>query len=348
MSSQSYFSLAGEQERLGNLGAALNILRAASVTPEMKGISSNFISSMTRVLIKAAHQAKAMAVNASVIHENSANPNNYSGTSLYNKLAPVVSLTTISSRISQVVKTIETITTQTFPPHSINLYISEEPYLIDDGISDKNDNLKKIIDLGANVYMVKNIGPYRKQYPIIWQLRKGNASPEAMLVTIDDDVIYPPGILKQLTDAACINDAIVAHRGREIAFNNGNIVDYMKFIVPKNKISCLNLATGINGILYKLKYFPNDLSEYMGPFLAPTADDIWCKWVAAIRGIPTSIIEPFAAFRRSLDFTENILDRRNCLFHAFNNKGANNEAIANMEAFFLLRSGINIASIYGR
>jgi hypothetical protein len=346
--SQSYFRLAGEQERLGRLDLALCVLDRALQDPTRDPIRTNFVDSIERILRTCAARAKSCDLLVEPVHENSNNPGVAVGAPTSAEARPIVSLTTISTRIERVAQTIESLVKQTLQPYSVNLYISETPYLLDKGIDSKNENLQRIIDLGANVYMTSNIGPYRKQCPIVRQLKTACAAPGTLIVTADDDVFYPPEILERLAESARLEDAVVAHRGREIVFNKHRLAPYGNFGIPTSTNHHLNIATGKNGIAYRLKHFPDDPTEYVGPYLAPTADDIWCKWVTGIQCIPTIILEPSAAYDPRLDFLESAPLDKNGLFHVFNAKGANDGAMLNMESFFLFHRGVNLSSIYGR
>ncbi|GAB5380436.1 MAG: hypothetical protein Alis3KO_25760 [Aliiglaciecola sp.] len=273
-----------------------------------------------------------MDFSSKAVFEHANNPRTYNASE--GALNPVVSFTAISTRIERVAKTVQSIVKQSLPPHSINLYVSETPYLVDEGLDKNHPELKKISDLGVNVYHTNNIGPYRKQYPVIHQLRQAGASENTPIVTIDDDVIYPETILEDLVKTMLQVKSIVAHRGRKITLNSKGIDDYRSFPIPDKTSTLLNMGTGKNGMAYRLKDFPKDKSLYVGPLLAPTADDIWCKWVTTILRVPTLILEPNAAYDPSLDFEETSPTDKRGLFHTYNAKGTNDIAIKNMEAFF--------------
>ena len=80
---------------------------------------------------------------------------------------------------------------QTRLPDKICLYLSEEPYLLDDGFKDKkitNSELLKYINDNSiiDIKWVKNIGPYRKLLPLL----KDKWDEDCIIITIDDDTIY--------------------------------------------------------------------------------------------------------------------------------------------------------------
>lgn len=333
MSNTLLFSAANGLFRQGKLNEAMQTyVQAIERYKESKELSDSLLFAIKQVAIAASQQALSLDFSSKRIFEHKNNPNNYS--SIGELPNPVVSFTAISTRIERVVKTVESIAKQTLPAQSINLYISNESYLVDEGIPANHPELEKIAALGVNIYHTQNIGPYRKQYPVIHQLRKAGADESTPIVTIDDDVIYPETILEDLVTEMLKTDAVVAHRGRKIVLGSDKIDDYKSFPIPDKTPSLLNMGTGKNGMVYKLKDFPRDKTLFVGPILAPTADDIWCKWATTLLKVPTLILEPNAAYDPSLDFAETAPTDKRGLFHTYNAKGTNDIAIKNMENFF--------------
>ena len=261
-----------------------------------------------------------------------------------NSEAPVITLTAISGRLEGLFKTIDSILKQSLTPASINLFISEEPYLVDEGFNENDVLLKDLYEKGVNIYFTENIGPYRKQVPIIKLLREKGYPEETIFITIDDDVIYPKDTISALVSNISKTDTVTSYRGREIQLENSAIATYKKFTKPIENISAFNLGTGKNGIAYKLKYFPKNGENYVGSLIAPTADDIWCKWVTGVYCIETTILEPASAFDKTKDFEETAPENKVGLFHVFNAKGRNDIAIEAMEIYFSAK-GKSLASI---
>lgn len=348
--SERYLKSAGNYERAGELDKALHSLILASKDPERSTMRRTIDENIRRIIARAARIAGEAMSEILPIYEHERNPRNYNisfGANDSETPCPVVSLTSISTRIARIEATVRSILTQTVVPHSINLYVSDEPYLIDEGVSAKDPILRKIADLGVNIYQVKNIGPYRKQYPVISQLRNAGAVESTPIITIDDDVIYPSNIVERLISGFSSGDAVVAHRGREIALTGPLFSDYKSFPAPSRTVSLLNMGTGKNGIAYRLRHFPKELEYYVGHVLAPTADDIWCKWVTAMYCVPTLILEPQAAYDPTLDFKESAPEDKNGLFHKYNAKGTNDIAMGNLETFFSHR-GHSVLGLYNK
>lgn len=281
------------------------------------------------------------------VYELNKNPNTYAfdvREMSVDRLPIVISLTTISGRLARVSKTIESLVNQTSNIHSINLYISQSPFLLDDGIDINSSILKSLHSMGVNIYCVPNIGPYRKQIPIIFQLKSSKAPAMTPIITMDDDVLYPNNICERLL---FVQDyVVVAHRGRAMILNEHDVGSYSKFIAPQHKRSHHNIGTGKNGILYRLGFFSDNIAVYGGPLVAPTADDLWCKWVSGFACIPTEILEPEAAYNPKLDFEESDPKDKNGLYHKFNNKGNNDVAIRCLETYYTHVFGKNLFDIY--
>jgi len=349
MSTTCYLKTAGEYERAERLDKALYTLFIASRDPGRRMINHLIEGNVQRIINKASRMASSLikGLHPTPLFEQVNNPNNYWNDlrHMSERLRPIISLTSISGRSKQVEQTVKSILDQSVKPHSVNLYVSDEPYLIDKGIPANSDDLKRMADLGVNVYQVKNIGPYRKQIPLIVQLRASSAHRRTPIITIDDDVIYPPDILERLMARLEKDEAVVAHRGREISFEDKYLASYMSFPPPSDNSNHLNIGTGKNGIAYRLGYFPTMPEDFVGPVLAPTADDIWCKWVTAIYCLPTVILEPTAAYDTSLDFKETAPLDKNGLFHKYNAKGTNDEALASLELYFSSRS-VGVVSLF--
>ena len=80
----------------------------------------------------------------------------------------VGSLTTISQRINNLYRVVESLYNQTTKLDKLYLFISTEGYLLDKGITEIPENLNKYIDNKFLVIeFVDNDGPYRKFTHII-------------------------------------------------------------------------------------------------------------------------------------------------------------------------------------
>lgn len=157
---------------------------------------------------------------------------------------------------------------------------------------------QELIDLQEKypVFEIRNydrdISSYRKLVPAL------NDFPDAIIVTVDDDMYYHRNMLKSLLNFHRKHpDAVVAHRVRrimpEVAYRAWKKYRWYNFLTHRIYRSFLNLQTGVAGVLYP----PGSLcKEMMDPDLftqiAPTTDDIWF-WAAAVANGYPVIPVPF-------------------------------------------------------
>lgn len=90
-----------------------------------------------------------------------------------------VSLTSIKQNQTILQKTLLSIKNQDLLPDKCYLFLSEEPYLRDEGFINKelNEDLKMLLDNDMfEIRWVPNIGPYRKILPLLFEKKNGRLS----------------------------------------------------------------------------------------------------------------------------------------------------------------------------
>lgn len=137
-----------------------------------------------------------------------------------------------------------------------------------------------------------NIKSYKKLIPTL------QAYPDAVIVTADDDVIYPKDWLRKLVNAYKSNpDYIHCHRAHKIDFDKeGKLLpynDWLSCVSYKEVIpSFLNFFTGMGGVLYPPHCFYADiLDTHKFLSLAPHQDDIWFWAMAVCNGVKVNVVE---------------------------------------------------------
>lgn len=185
-------------------------------------------------------------------------------------VGPIVSLTTIESRLDKVYIAIESLLHQTMKPKKIVLWINEEI---------KNKKLPRTItrqlSRGLEVKYVRDVGPHTK---LIYALKEYNE----VIVTADDDILYPANWLLQLDRSyKAVPDAIHCHRAHEITFSpTGKIRPYEDWLFEKVRYnhSLTVFPTGVGGVLYPPGSLHKDaIREDLFEELCPKADDVWFK-----------------------------------------------------------------------
>ena len=235
----------------------------------------------------------------------------------------IISLTTISKRINNIHLTIQSLIEQECSFNfSIRLYISKDPYLLDEGIPTIPKsiiNIQKLISF-FTIHYTENIGSYRKLVPLLIEKKHT----DCLIITVDDDKIYHKNFLKRLINAYYKYDKkyIIAHR----AFIRVN--PYLLNIIGQSKNKCItnilnkfikNKKKNIHSqnilfkyrdkfdILNKLSFFEgNDGVLYHPSFFSPLTtntnlikkigahhDDFWFKLNTLYNNIGVICINPF-------------------------------------------------------
>lgn len=201
--------------------------------------------------------------------------------SLYSGKQVVVSLTTYGRRIHDVHLVIESIMQQTLKPNRIILWLDEAEF---------NDSLlpaslERLKLRGLEVHYCEDIKSYKKLIPT---LRK---YPDDIIITIDDDVIYPIDLIDELYRQHVLhpNEVICTH-AHVISFSKeGELIPYEQWTDPptdRSRVSKSFLPVGIGGVLYPPRCLHKDvLNKDVFMKVSPTADDLWFKVMALRNGV---------------------------------------------------------------
>jgi len=181
----------------------------------------------------------------------------------------IVTLTTHDLRINSVFMAIESIARQTMKPDTIVLWISEETSYLP-------VSLQRLVERGLTIKYCKDIGPHTK---LVYSLKE---YPRDIIISIDDDILYPHDFIENLYRAHSENPGIICCNVamRILKDNKGKIMPYTKWekVYAEKCISLDLFPLGVDGILYIPGCLDNEAFNMEKlKSLCPKADDIWFK-----------------------------------------------------------------------
>ena len=263
----------------------------------------------------------------------------------------LITLTTISSRLQKVDHVIESLLKQDFKscPFSVSLHLSREPYLLDEGCPELTPRLNNLREKYPETFFVKyveNTGPYRKIIPILNNLYglSSDGFSKKLIVTADDDSLYPSDWLQKLYDSYKEYNCIVGYRGRVMSFQDNKLLPYQnweKTVISKSSI--FNLPTGKDGVLYSPFFLHPAVCDIdKAVKYAPKADDLWLKVHSLLNGVENVILnDHLSAEFPSVSTGKDEIS----LYNNFNKRGGNDEALENLNIYLELEHDTNIAKL---
>ncbi len=201
---------------------------------------------------------------------------------------PVVSLTTIPSRIGHIAMTIKSLLDQTLPPAEIRLNVPEHSRRENCGYE-----IPGWLAALATVTIVRcqDFGPATKLFPTLTSVPGDTA-----IVVVDDDRIYPPDFLENLAaHAEAEPDAALGLSGWVVP---GDFTDRPTtlrsnlFMLPPAPIRArrirkpvpIDILQGFSGYLVRPRFFPEMeamLAHRDAPEAAFFVDDVWISGFCA-------------------------------------------------------------------
>jgi len=196
--------------------------------------------------------------------------------SIIGEVEIIVSLTTHGRRLYEVYLAIESIMQGSIKPNRIILWLSKN-------IQGKPlpHTLVNQMNRGLEVRYTEDIGPYTKLIPALKE------NPDAVIITIDDDIIYPYDTIELLLSANLkYPKCICANRILDVSLDNRGkptSISTWKELTDADRISKLNFFEGVGGVLYPPHCFTSEvLNQSVYREICPTADDIWFNCMAML------------------------------------------------------------------
>ncbi len=193
----------------------------------------------------------------------------------------IVSLTTYGQRIHKVYLTLESLLRQTQKPNKIILWLDEKEFSYETIPA----SLKILEKRGIEIHYTEDIKSYKKLIPSLLLF------PDDIIITVDDDCIYPANLIDVLYSQHTKNPAdIICSHAHIIEFDStGHIKPYIEWSDPPKNTSRASLSylpVGFGGILYPPhSLHPDVFRKDLFMTLSPTADDIWFKIMAILNNV---------------------------------------------------------------
>lgn len=197
----------------------------------------------------------------------------------------VVSMTSFPAAISYAARAVQSILNGSVLPDKIVLYLTFSQF-------GENGIPQELLELSTkNPFFEvrdydRDIRSYRKLIPALRDF------PDAVIVTVDDDVDYHRHMLRDLLRMHEEKPGCVwAHRAKKIKpekpYRKWPKYRWYHFLTRKTRSGFRNLQTGVAGVLYPPYSLKRDmLDENLFMQIAPTTDDIWFWGAAVANGTP--------------------------------------------------------------
>ncbi len=203
-----------------------------------------------------------------------------------------VSLTSFPDRILYVSEALRTILDQTIHPRKILLWLAEEQFP-----GKESDLPENLIDLTASgtlqIRWCDDLRPHKKYFYALQEITSG------AIITIDDDLLYPPDLIENLLLSYTRHpDCVSAIRTHFIPVNDdGQIPPYADWLKETDVFldkPCMQvLATGGAGALYPADIFPTTLfNRQVITENCLDADDLWMKAMELLASVPVVTAAP--------------------------------------------------------
>ena len=183
----------------------------------------------------------------------------------------IISLTSYPLRINTVSYTIKSLLKQDCHYKKIILWLAKEQF--PQGEKELPTDLTDLISDSFCIEWCTDLRSYKKLIPALKKY------PDDIIVTADDDIIYPRDWLRRLVHAYSEHpDMIHCLRAHRIVIHNGNILPYQRWNVKEYNVSpsFLNFFTGVGGVVYHSSLLYRDvMREDIFTKICPDADDIW-------------------------------------------------------------------------
>ncbi|MGN0213279.1 MAG: glycosyltransferase [Muribaculaceae bacterium] len=197
----------------------------------------------------------------------------------------VVTMTSFPPAITYATKAIRSLLKGSVLPDKLILYLTYAQFA--DG--EIPEDLTQLAQDNP-IFEIRNYDPdirsYRKLIPALTDF------PDAIIVTVDDDVYYHRHMLRDLLNMhSQLPHAVLAHRAKRISlgkpYRKWKKFRWYDFVFKKIHVGYVNMQTGVGGVLYPPHSLRADMMDInLFTAIAPSCDDIWFWAAAALNGYP--------------------------------------------------------------
>ena len=200
----------------------------------------------------------------------------------------IVSLTSFPARIKTLHIVIESLIRQSQKPDRIILWLSKEQF---EGKEVLPPYLLEQENRGLEIRFVDDdLRPHKKYFYAMQEY------PEANIITVDDDIFYPPYMIERLVKTHHkYPTCICCNRAVDFTFENDVLKSYLEWNPVDKKMATMPnfkiLPTGVGGVLYP----PNSLNKellFNTDIIKKTClngDDLWLNLMARLKSTRTVI-----------------------------------------------------------
>lgn len=228
----------------------------------------------------------------------------------------IISLTSFPARLNTLWLCVESLKRQSVLPEKIILYLSKDQISYEElpsTLTNEEDDLFEIRMVDDNLRSHKKYYYAMKDYP------------DKIIVTTDDDVIYPPFMLSTLLEAhSQFPEDVISNFTHVITHNNGVVTPYIEWYdlpAKQNRIDTVpnQIQVGIGGVLYPPHSLYKDVFNVdLARELSFLADDLWLYAQTIIGGhrviksrLNINTVIPISIKNDSTLTSENVLNNKN-------------------------------------
>lgn len=190
----------------------------------------------------------------------------------------IISLTSYPARINTIHLCINSLIRQTLPADLLILWLAKSQFPTRDALPLQ---LRRLESLGLQIRYCDDIRSYKKIFYVAQEY------PNSIIITADDDTLYPESWLYGLMDThRKYKNCVCCYRAHKIVTEDGSIAEYKKWIglSPNEKGPSSDLIPiGVGGVLYPAGFFSDvKFDIHLINQICPTADDLWLKAIGMV------------------------------------------------------------------